>query len=261
MRKHVVVLLALVGSARADTAKAIDLAPVAEKLAAYKDEVGNLYVVPQLGKFDTTDEAQKWIFYGDGKTLYQQKVIRFATGKNGFELSLVAPRAKDMQSGGWLVLNDDGKYIACRPARVQGGKRELTALSADETKTLLSKAKFLPPMANRVAHFLGRDDDANYYYVDRLPPESGGKGYRVYVGQTGAMKLQALTNMASDSMGEIYATKTGKLKITAGKDPQAFWVKGGKKIELTVVPPLDNRYLVYRELGIYGALGNVCDDQ
>jgi hypothetical protein len=260
MRKHVAILVALAGTASADDK--IDLAPVSEKLAAYKDEVGNLYVLPQPGKFDDTNEAQKWIFYGDAKTLYQQKVIRFATGsKGGYEMSLVAPRAKDMLSGGFLVLSSDGNSIACRPAKVQGGKRVLSELSTDETKTLLSKAKFMPPMPNRIPHFFGRDDDANYYYVDRLPSEAGGKGFRVFVGQTGAMKQQALTNMASDSMGEIYATKTGKLKVTAGKDPKAFWIKGNKKLELTVVPPLDNRYLVYRELGIYGSLGTVCDDQ
>ena len=262
MRKHVAILLALAGTASAETPAPIDLAPVAEKVAAYKDEVGNIYVLPLPGKFDNIDEAQKWIFYGDAKTLYQQKTIRFASGsKGGYEMSLVAPRAKDMASGAYVVLNSDGNYIACRPAKVQGGRRNLTALSADETKTLFAKAKFQPPMPNRIPHFFGRDDDANYYYVDRLPTESGGKGFRVFVGQTGAMKQQALTNMATDSMGEIYATKNGKLKITAGKDPAAFWVKGGKKLELTIVPPADNRYLVYRELGIYGALGTVCDDQ
>jgi hypothetical protein len=32
-------------------------------------------------------------------------------------------------------------------------------------------------------------------------------------------------------------------------------------MELTVVDTYDNRYLIYRELGIYGQLGAVCDDQ
>ncbi|HTL34733.1 MAG TPA: hypothetical protein VL326_16510 [Kofleriaceae bacterium] len=243
-----------------DDVKPIDLGPVADKLAAYKDEVGNIYVVPQTAKFDDTSEPQKWFFYGDGKTMYQQRVNRFTTGKGGIDASLLAPRAKDMVSGGYMVINNDEKYIACRPARVQGGRRELTALTADETAAVL-KGKFLPPMPMRLPHFLGRDDDANYYYVDQLPSEAGGKGFRVYVGQTGAMKQLALTNMATDSAGEIYATKTGKLKLSAGKDLTAVWVKGGKRVELTIVPPADNRYLVFRELGIYGSLGTVCDDQ
>jgi len=259
MRKLLALLIVFAStSALAEPDKPIDIAPMAEKLAAYKDEVGNVYVVPT--KLDDAKEAQKWIFFGDGKTMYQQDVFRFAAGKGGFDATITAPRAKDM-SGGYLVLNSEGTYLACRLAKVAGGRRELTALSADETKTLLGKAKFMPAMASRRPHFLARDDDANYYYIDRLPPESGGKGFRVFVGQTGAMKQLALTNMATDSKGEIYATKSGKLKITAAKEPEAFWLKGSKKLELTVVPPGENKYLVYRELGIYGALGTVCDDQ
>ncbi|HUS30067.1 MAG TPA: hypothetical protein VMZ53_16285 [Kofleriaceae bacterium] len=271
MRKHVALLVALgssiasAGPSKTDdkapaAATTIDVAPVAEKLAAYKDEFGNIYVMPALAAFDDTNELQKWFFYGDGKTMYQQRVSRFTTGKGGYDVSLVAPRAKEVP-GGWLVNNSDGLSLTCRAARVSGGRRDLTALSADETKTLLAKAKFVPPMLLRQPHFLGRDDDASYYYIDRLASEAGGKGFRVYVGQTGAMKQLALTNMATDSMGEIYATKSGKLKITTGKDAHAYWIKGSKKIELTVVPPADNRYLVYRELGIYGSLGTVCDDQ
>jgi hypothetical protein len=70
----------------------------------------------------------------------------------------------------------------------------------------------------------------------------------------------------SDSGGEIYATKSGQLKIIAAKKtkdaepPKVVWIKGGKQTELTSLEPLENRYLIYRELGIYGAIGAVCDD-
>ena len=69
-----------------------------------------------------------------------------------------------------------------------------------------------------------------------------------------------MTNVATDSAGEIFATKAGQLKLVAGTDGMAYWAKGGKKIELTRLDPQDNRYLIYRELGIYGTLGAVCDD-
>jgi len=95
-----------------------------------------------------------------------------------------------------------------------------------------------------------------------MQEEFGGPGFRVYVGQKGAMKLMPMVSMASDSAGEIFATKNGQLKIVADRDGKsAFWIKGGKKTELTVLPPPDNRYLIYRELGIYGQLGAICDDQ
>ena len=42
-----------------------------------------------------------------------------------------------------------------------------------------------------------------------------------------------MTNVVSDSAGEIFATKTGELKIVTTEDGKAFWNKGGKKTELT----------------------------
>ena len=71
-----------------------------------------------------------------------------------------------------------------------------------------------------------------------------------------------MTNVVSDSAGEIYATKSGDLKIvTDGNSGKAYWKKGQAKSDLTVLDLLPNRYLIYRELGIYGQLGALCDDQ
>ena len=146
----------------------------------------------------------------------------------------------------------------CRALRL---KRPLTQLKADEAKAFFGKATFLPPFWERIAKFLARDDDGVYYFVDMLREEAGGNGYRVFIGQKGSMKEQAMTNVVADSGGEIYATKSGNLKIIADKKAEtAFWIKGGKKTELTVLAPLENRYLIYRGLGIYGQLGVVCDD-
>ncbi len=47
----------------------------------------------------------------------------------------------------------------------------------------------------------------------------------------------------------------------SGTDGKAYWKKGGKKTELVQLDPAQNRYVIYRELGIYGTLGVVCDDQ
>lgn len=69
-----------------------------------------------------------------------------------------------------------------------------------------------------------------------------------------------MTNVATDSAGEIFATKAGQLELVAGVDGKAYWAKGGKKTELTRLDPAENRYLIYRELGVYGTLGTVCDD-
>ena len=281
MRQHVtraaaLVLVASVASAapakkeskpdpkpKAEDVKPIDMTPQAENLGGYKDEVGNYYVAPLPGKIDDTRENLQWFFVGDGKTMYQQRVISSSLKPTGIDWSVWSPRAKDMRAA-LVSMKSDGMYVACRLATVAGGRRALTALSADELKTLLAKAKFVPMPHLRIPHFLARDDDANYYYVDQIPWELGGNGYHVYVGQTGAMKQMALSNMASDSVGEIYATKAGKLKVSLDKNSNivgAAWITKGQKTELTIVPVDDNRYLVYRELGIYGSLNIVCDDQ
>jgi hypothetical protein len=70
-----------------------------------------------------------------------------------------------------------------------------------------------------------------------------------------------MTNVVSDSAGEIYATKSGDLKIvTEGNSGKAYWKKGQAKNELIVLDLYANRYLIYRELGIYGQIGALCDD-
>jgi hypothetical protein len=241
-----------------DKPKAIDLKAVADKLEAFRDDVGNVYVVPRPDAF-SFDDAQKWVFYGDGKTFYQQRVVG-ASQQSGqeYEWSLWAPRAKGMNTA-QIYLKDDKLTLYCRNAKE--GTRVLTQLKADEARTVFQRATFLPPLWMRQAHLLARDDDGVYYYVDELREEFGGNGFRVFMGQKGAMKELAMTNVVSDSAGEIFATKTGQLKLVhAADEKKGFWIKSGKKTELTVLEPFDNRYLIYRDLGIYGPLGAVCDD-
>jgi hypothetical protein len=235
-------------------AKPIDVKAVADKLAVYRDDTGMYYVSPRAGA--ALDDAEKWVFYGDGKTLYQQRVIGSGSDSNGYDFTVWAPRVRGLQNAS-LVLSKDKPYAECK---LRDGKKPLTQLTADEAKSLFQRTTFLPPLWQRTAHFLARDEDGVYYFVDELREEYGGNGHRVFIGQKGAMKEQAMTNVVSDSAGEIYATKAGDLKIIT-QDGKAFWKKGGAKAELVVLELLQNRYLIYRELGIYGQLGIVCDDQ
>ncbi|MEO8841805.1 MAG: hypothetical protein ABI591_28220 [Kofleriaceae bacterium] len=255
------VLIALLVSATAFAApdkkpKTIDAKANAAKLDVWKDDIGQFYVVPQFNAF-TFDDAGAWVFYGDGKTMYQQRIIGSGTGKHDtYEWSVWSPRVTTMNQAE-IESTDNRLMVTCGVK----DKRLLTQLKADEAKALFAKATFLPPLWQRNAKFLARDDDGVYYFVDMLSQEAGGNGYRVFIGQKGSMKEQAMTNVVADSGGEIYATKSGNLKIISDKKADtAFWIKGGKKVELTVLVPLDNRYLIYRGLGIYGQLGVVCDD-
>jgi hypothetical protein len=273
MREPVTIalVLALAATAHAQAkkpepkAKAIDMKAMADKLVIHKDEVGNYYVSPKRGAFGEKekDESKKWVFFGNGKTMYQQRVTSSGESDKGLEWFVWAPRAQDQSAAG-LVLADDAPYVKCTSKE----KRTLTPLGADEAATMFARAKFYPPLWDRQAHYLARDDEATYYYVDALRTEAGGQGYRIFIGFKGAMKQHAMTNLASDSAGEIFVTKSGKLKIVSpiasskeSKDGAAFWIQGKEKTELTVLPVFQNRYLIYRELGIYGQLGAICDDQ
>ena len=242
-----------------EKSKAIDMKPMAGKLDVYKDDVGNFYVVPTIAAIHDQEHAGEWVFFGDGKTMYQQSVIGSGVNGNNWDWSLWAPRAKNMQQAS-LYQTDGKTTLDCRPYTEKDGHRVLTQLTADEARAFVQHATFYPPLWRRQSKMLARDDDGVYYFVDQLREEYGGNGYRVFVGMKGAMKEQAMTNVVSDSAGEIYATKSGALKIITGQDGQAFWVKGGKKVELTRLEPIDNKYLIYRDLGIYGSLGAVCDD-
>ena len=246
---------------QAEAPKLIDPEPVADKLIALRDEFGSIYIVPKPGSFDNYNLAGKWVFFGNTKAVYQQRAMTISadyakTAK--YEWEMWAPRAGFARAH--IKAVDKDPVVDC------GGnnKRPLTKLGPDEARSLLKSAKLFPPLWKRQAKFLARDDNGIYYYIDELRPEYGGNGHHIYVGAKGAAKQLAMTNVVSDSEGDIFATKNGQLKIITSKGswngPAAVWVKGKHKTRLTVLPIRDNEYLIYRDLAIYGTLGIVCDD-
>jgi len=243
------------GTSETKKVKPIDAKANADKLEVWKDDLGQFYVVPTPSAF-SFEEASSWVFYGDGKTMYQQRIIGSGTGTKGYDFTIWSPRMKTMNAA-VIETKNDRRTVECGLK----DKRVLTQLKADEAKVFFGKATFYPPLWQRQTRFLARDDDGVYYFVDELREEYGGEGYRVFVGLKGAMKEMGMTNVVEDSGGFIFATKGGSLKIISDKKlDTAFWVKGGKKLELTVLPPNDNRYLIYRNLGVYTSIGTVCDD-
>jgi hypothetical protein len=252
------VLLLLAGSAHADKDKhaPIDVKPMIEKLDVYKDDVGNYLVTPK--PLAIKDDAEKWLFYGTGKAMYLQRVI--GSGSSGDELTWAvwSPRVKGLAMA-HITNTTKGAEVRCKAGR--DNHQKLVPLAPDQAKAVLTKATFYPPLWEHSAHFLARDDDGVYFYVDIRREEYGGKGHRVFMGKKGSMKQLSMTNIVSDSAGEIYSTKSGELKIVTGSDGKAYWKKGGKKVELVVLELGNNRYVIYRDLGIYGSLGVVCDAQ
>jgi hypothetical protein len=105
-----------------------------------------------------------------------------------------------------------------------------------------------------------------YYYVDKLSERHGGKAYRVFVGKRGAMKQVPLVDIAMDSAGQVFSTKTGDLRLVDsfqtqdGAKKQSTWVKGSKKTELFILDLDVNSVVIFKELGIYKLVGGICDN-
>jgi hypothetical protein len=141
----------------------------------------------------------------------------------------------------------------------------LTVLEGEQARELLRKASYAPNPQKFVPHALLRDSRGTYYFVDRgFPPEES-RNFRVFLGPRGDLKQQKMTNVVSDSEGEIFSTRKGELRLVLDRQLTPQWIENAKKrsVELRVVPVHENLPLIYNELGVYtGArLGTPCDDQ
>lgn len=257
-RRMLLAVLMLAGRAYAENAPVVHPKTEAERQAlaasavVLSDTHNNFYVLPRKAA-GITDAV---VYVGDGKQMFRQRIVGGGLNGDAWDLVLVSKRVRNL-SGGTINKTADGKYtLACRADRDDA----LTLVAEPKAAELLRSAEFREPLEAHHAHLLARDENGIYYYVDKLAGD-GLQGVRVFVGKKGAMKPQAMTNIVADSAGEIYATKNGKLRIVAGSEDKATWFKGKRPVSLLRLPLWENRYLIYRELGIYGRMGYVCDDE
>lgn len=247
-------LAAVAGDAAAQRKKkkvddTVDISAAKADLVVLTDDDGEVYVMS--GKWG----EDKHLFYGDGKTMHQLRIFGGGadgtTGRIGF--SFWSPR-----SPGNAEVERDNKG----DWKLHCGQEVFALTKAPDAvaKKVLDTAVFKKPLWRRQAHALARDDAGNYYYVDRMRDEWGGKAHRIFVGPKGGLKEMPMVNVVSDSVGEIYATRRGELRFITSND-SAQWIKGPSKKALTRVPVEDNVGLIYGELGVYdGSLGTPCDD-
>jgi hypothetical protein len=246
-----------------DPAEVIDASAFRAKLAVYTDGEGHYLAAPP----DLSDDAVRGMLYWspDGKTFWAQRVPSFGgSGTESFDLTFWEPRIRD----GWR--RSFGRKGAV--ATLQCDERETTfqALPAEQAKPMLEAATFLKARWKHMAYALARNDEGVYFFVDRKrePPDS--KAFRLYMGKKGELKPLKMVNVVSDSEGDIFATKSGELRLIipkggSGADvehKEPTWIKGKKKTALTWVPVEDNAYMIYVELGVYAGqlLGTPCDD-
>lgn len=257
-------LLASLSSAEAEPLPpAVDTEAFLDQLSVLTDGQGHYVTLLSFEHKSKEGSLGDHLFSGDGAHLYRTPVHgRFSdSGKKRLSLSFWAPRAHKSKSGELTLA--DGQYTV----RCGERKTPLSLVTGEARSALLSKAKFFERRWRRHAYLLARDDEGTYYYVDRARKPADNYDFHLYVGQRGNMKALPLSNIVSDSEGDIFASKRGRLrqvnpKHSTQRAETLEWIKGKKRKALTKVPVGMNAQLIYRDLGVYDGerLGVPCDD-
>jgi hypothetical protein len=158
------------------------------------------------------------------------------------------------------VTFDEAKHecvVACGPRTVHA-----PMLSTAEGQALLLASRLAPLPFARQPHALLRDSAGTYFYADVGTEPGREHDYRLFTGTKGSMKLTRLTNVVTDSAGELYSTKSGDLKLLVDLARDSLWIVKGKARPLRRVPVEENLELIFGELGVYSGarLGTPCDD-
>ena len=199
------------------------------------------------------------MFFGTEKGMYEQIVYSRSRDGADWILTSAAPR----------ISNGRGGTIARKSAKEfqrSCGHEEVdvfTPMTEPASAAFLAKARFFTTPLVRVSKALGRDTAGTYYYIDALHQKAGGVGYRVFVGRKGAMKQRPLLDIASDTAGMVFSTKSGEIRLvtaTGTADGKGMtWFAKGKATELLTLDTYAESHLIFRDLGIYGFLGTLCD--
>lgn len=256
----VAVVVGTLGPAAADKGdpapKKIDIKPLRDQLEVYVDAAGGTYVVYA----PRTTDARVW--FGPGATLYEQVREGRSTNGDAWSLATWAPRIAANRPA-FVERRADGTFFKSCAGQDEA---ELTLLTGAKADAALAKVTLKTSLLVRRPYLLSRDDRGVYYYVDRLAPQLGGKGFRVFVGRKGAMKLMALSDVASDSAGDVFSTRSGSLRLTTDNSDGiarplvATWIRGERRIELVTLDTYVNYPLIFTDLGIYKQLGTLCDN-
>ena len=210
---------------------------------------------------------RSWLFWGDGRVFHMVPVRGDGSdGDSSFNLAFEEYRA-DGRPLGELTFRD-GRYTIDCDERVT----DFRPVAPDVAQRLLAEASFEKPPFDWGPYALARDDGGTYYFIDRqfrYVQDSKNltrftwkrtNDFRLFAGPRGALKPLRLTNVVTDSEGDIFATKTGQLRLILSAN-QGTWIVGQSRRELTIVPVDRNQHLIYTDLGPYIGvpLGTPCD--
>ena len=231
-------------------AQRIDIAPVRDKLVVLEDGQGHFIAVIPFG-----DDVWSHLYWSaDGKSFYQQRVFGGgSSGTESFDRVFWEPRVRERYKASFGMREGVYKVTCADRSTV------FKPVEAGRAARGLDTATFGPPRGKYRAYALARDDAGTYYYVDRSRDE-GSMEFRLFSGQRGAMKPLKMTNVVSDSEGDVFATRSGELRLVLDKKESA-WVQKGKRQPLRSLAVEDNVQLIYSDLGAYTGqpLGTPCD--
>ena len=259
MRGALLIVVGLAGTATAEpTPKPVDIKPYKDKLVILEDADGGFYAVT----YEKDDEPH--IFYGTSAKVLHEQLLEGARSRNGdvaWSVAVKAPRTA-YPFMAQIERKPDGSYQRTCGDKITAG---LTEITGDKAKDIRDKSQFLTTTMMRRPYLLARDDRGVYYYVDELREVYGGSGHRVFVGKKGALKQMALTDVTSDSAGDVFATKGGDLRLVrtyddkdTEKKPVAQWIRGEKKTELIYLDLYMNQTLIWRDFGLYKIPSTIC---
>ena len=237
--------------------KPVDVAAVRDKLLVLTDGKGHFVAVTPMGV------DPEGFFYGDGKRFFQLRRAGGSRDGEVWERSFIDPRLTDgghEEGMGFVAFRNGGYSVQCGPRTTK-----LTLVDAAAKATLLQTASFERSLRQRRPYALARDDRGRYYYVDRGYHPEDKDNFRLYAGPKGNLKLQKMTNVVSDSQGDLFATKTGSLRLVLNREPKSLiWIAGKGQSPLVQVPVDFNVNVasIYNDFGVYAGerLGTPCDD-
>jgi len=237
-------------AAHESDASAVDISQVKKDLVVLSDGKQHYVAIVPF------EDIYTHFYYGDGKRFYAQRVSGGGSnGKEAWDRIFWEPRVNEPWKGG--IGFRKGAYT------VQCGDRatEFKPLEAEEQAKILGSASFFKTLWIHRAYALARDNKGNYYYVDRLREPEDNKTFRLFAGTRGNLKLLKMTNVVSDSQGDIFTTKKGELRLVLDRKKPS-WFAGKSETELISLPLEENRIMIYSDLGVYAGqrLGTPCDD-
>lgn len=208
------------------------------------------------------------LYYGDGKRLHLVSIDgRGAAGWDFQDPRFLNKTANpDFRGIDWRVMSSATRSKDEQALDVRCGERHATfnRVADGEAQGMLKAATFAKTLRRWRPYALARDNAGIYYYVDHGYDEedaAGPKNFRLFVGARGNLKQQKMTNVVSDSEGDIFSTKSGDLRLVLNRS-ESEWVASGKSSKLLWVEPHRNLHMIFADLGVYISerLGTPCDD-